>query len=236
MKKVKWIILIMFVILVVWLLNTDEMKNLTDENIYYFTEELREQVGYSMLWITIPLAILQGVVTAFPFILILIIHISLFGLVQGIFFSWIGSLIGALVCFVLSRYFFDEVTHKLWDERKKNHQKWRPFIDLYGVWAIILLRSIPVIPSNVISIMAALSPIGIKAYFWSTVVGNKSMIWLLTLISSPVTFPGRDISIYLISYFIFCFVLVFILFHQHRMSKRKKKEEILILNNQDVSQ
>ncbi|MGO4886550.1 TVP38/TMEM64 family protein [Anaerobacillus sp. MEB173] len=218
MKKEKWIIFVFLVIFIVGLLRIEEIQYLLDENIVYFTEDLRGKLGYRLLWITIPLAILQGVITVFPFFLIIIIHVSSFGLIEGFLFSWIGSFLGAIVCFILARYFSSDWTVRLWNRNKGNYQNWLPYINIYGVWVITLLRNIPIIPSNMISIMAALSPIGIKAFLWSSVIGNKSMVWLLTLLSSPIIAPDKDTTVYIF----FCSIILFLFYLQFRNFKQNK--------------
>jgi uncharacterized membrane protein YdjX (TVP38/TMEM64 family) len=63
-------------------------------------------------------------------------------------------------------------------------------------------------PSNLISIAAAFSPINFRSYLISTILGNISMIWLLSLLSAPLWISGPLFLPYLTAYIIFAAIVL----------------------------
>lgn len=160
--------------------------------------------GYSILLLTVPLSIVQGIFSLFPFASLMILHISSFGSAQGIFFSWLLGTVASIIAFVIFRYFFYEWFKRRMEGRLARYGKWQKYMDIHGGWVVILLRSIPIIPNNVISFMAAISPIRPKHYMWSTAIGMFSNIWLLGLIGTTLTVSVKNIAAAWILYMVFC--------------------------------
>ncbi len=178
--------IIMVVILFILLIQSPWFKNLLtieEEDL----KLLRENMGYQLLLLTIPLGILQGVVTIFPFATIVVLHIWGFGLVQGLFYSWLAALLGSLVCFLLARHFLQDWSQKILEKNKEKYKRAVGYIERYGFWGLIVLRTFPFMPSNLISIIGSLSPIPFKLYFWSSFIGNIPMVIIQAALSSPIT-------------------------------------------------
>lgn len=68
--------------------------------------EWTELTGHLLLIVTIPLGIVQGVFSIFPFATLFFLHVSTFGMKQGFLLSWLIGSLASLVSFVLSRYLF----------------------------------------------------------------------------------------------------------------------------------
>lgn len=91
----------------------------------------------------------------------------------------------------------------------KRYDKWQRYLDRYGIWTLVLLRTIPIVPSNVINFMAAVSPIKASSYIWGTVLGNLSFIWLFGTIGSSLVVPREEWNGFLAWYavlLLFCWV------------------------------
>ncbi|XEC95448.1 TVP38/TMEM64 family protein [Paenibacillus tarimensis] len=183
--------------------------------------EMTHLHGYYLLLVTVPLTILQGIITVFPFATLLLLHVTTFGIVQGLLISWAAGTLASVVCFVLSRTVIEAWIYKKFEDRLAKYGKWQRHMDNYGVWVVILLRSIPFVPNNIISIMAAISRIRFQAYLWSTAVGTFSQIWLFGLLGTTVIFPNLDIRKGWIAYIGFCTILF--LFFLLRLKKDRRK-------------
>ncbi|WP_280771902.1 TVP38/TMEM64 family protein [Salipaludibacillus daqingensis] len=209
MKKTAMILLISTSLLLV-IFNWEWVMQLREENLSYFTDELFPELGYRILLITIPLMMIQNVITIFPIIILIMVHFISFGMIFGFLFSLIGTSLGALLCFWITRTVSEKTIQKYW---KRKEEKLSYILDLlssYGVFMIVFLRSIPIMPSNLISIAAGVSPINDRAYAWSTLLGNISMVWLLSLLSGPLWINENQYFGYLVGYVIFSlFVLLF---------------------------
>ncbi|WP_020618668.1 TVP38/TMEM64 family protein [Paenibacillus daejeonensis] len=167
--------------------------------------------GYSLLLVTFPLALIQGIITIFPFATLLLLHVTSFGWFEGMMISWAAGTMASVACFYLSRTLLSNWIDRRFGERLLKYRKWQTRMNNYGVWVVILLRSLPFVPSNIVSIMAAVSPLKPLAYIWSTTVGMFSQVWLFMLLTAEVIFPEKEIRPMWMGYITFCGVLVLIL-------------------------
>jgi len=205
--KRKWIYISIFIILLFVLYKFSGVEQIITDKIFLFID-INKEYGYLLLLVTIPLSILQGIITFFPIITMITFHILVFGLWEGILYSLIASFLGSILCFLLGRYLFRDWSEKLWEKRQSKYQKWEKYFKQYGMWTIILLRTVPLMPSNMISLMAALSPINFRSYLWSSVYGNLSMVWLYSIFSLSLTLDeGSPLIIGYIIYLIILFAI-----------------------------
>jgi uncharacterized membrane protein YdjX (TVP38/TMEM64 family) len=164
--------------------------------------------GADILLVTIPLAILQGFLGLFPFALLITLHVSALGIVSGLLASWIAGTTAAIVVYGVCKYLFADWFHRKWWHKLQRYEKWQRAFDHYGIWAIIFLRTVPVMPNNLISFMSAVSPIRISSYIWSSILGNMSHIWLIGIFSSAILFPDIEQWKLIVSYAAFCLILL----------------------------
>ncbi|MCD8509514.1 MAG: VTT domain-containing protein [Bacillus sp. (in: Bacteria)] len=191
------------------------------EDIQYFTEGALNELGYRLLLITFPLMLLQGIITIFPILILIVIHFISFGLLQGFIVNLLGTTASALLCFWLTRSFGGVWVERFWEKRKAKLTRILNGIQNYGILIIVVLRSTPFLPSNLISIAAALSPIKANPYIWSTIWGNISMIWLLSLLSAPLWIDSSLFWPYLWTYAIYLAVVFSYYGFRYRYSNRE---------------
>lgn len=204
MKRLIVFIIIIFLFFIV--LQNEELQQILDsEN--FLESKSTEDATYDLLWLTMPLFIIQGVITSFPFLILLILHVALFGIFEGIVLSWIGTFLGSMVCFYLGRYFFHGYFTLIWSRYFKRYRNWIEWASKYGMWGIIVLRHLPFMPSNIISLIGAFSPIPHKAYLWSSILGNLSMVWLYALFSVGIA-NSTDLLPYLLGYLVYLICLI----------------------------
>lgn len=198
-----------------------------NEWIQHITEwfvEITQLDGFSILLLTIPLAIIQGVFGIFPFATLLMLHLSVLGIAKGLFASWIVGTVAGMVVYLLCEYFLADWFNRKWFKKIKKYHKWQESIDRYGVWAVIFLRTIPIIPNNVISFMSAISKMKNISYAWANMVGNLSSIWLFGILSAPIVFPGVNLSKLIVPYVVFLFILMVAFIIRHRKMTKKERE------------
>ncbi|TMW73343.1 TVP38/TMEM64 family protein [Alteribacter natronophilus] len=219
----KWLLLISILAALVLLWQTDFIKAARNSDTAFFTETLFSQWGMFLPLVTIPLLVIQNIFTLFPVLIIIIVHNLAFGFAGGALISFTGTLAGALACFYLVRYFNVGFIRKIQEKHEQKFERYYRWISRYGVMMIILLRSIPVFPSNIISAAAAFTPIRSGAYFWSCVFGNLSMVWLLSLLSAPV-WAGEEhaslVSWLFAGYVLYCAGLL-VFFIRQEVERRK---------------
>lgn len=194
------------------------------EQITAWLLEATQLSGYGILVITLPLGLAQGIFGVFPFATLVMLHISALGVTQGLFASWIvGTAAGMIVYWLCKSTFTDWISRK-WMYKLEKYEKWQRSLERYGVWAVIFLRTIPIMPNNLISFMAAISKLNMRSYAWSNAVGNLSSIWLFGILSASIVFPNMDLRQLIFSYVLFLIVLLTVFFiRQRHMRKSERK-------------
>lgn len=183
--------------------------------------------GYYVLLATFPLTLIQGILGLFPYSILILLNISSMGLISGLLASWISSIIVANIVFHGCRSFFADWFSRKIKKKEGRFEKWQRYFELYGVWTLILLRTIPIIPNNAISLMAAVSTMKSIPYFISTVIGNLSQIWLYGIISWTILMPNQDRSLSIWLYVSFCLILI-IVFFLDQFKQRKKGTNVKV--------
>ncbi|WP_019908639.1 TVP38/TMEM64 family protein [Paenibacillus sp. HW567] len=188
------------------------------ETINAWIDWLLQTLGLSgpyILFVTVPLALLQSLFGFFPLAALIVLHVSVFDVIGGMLISWLASNLGAvLMYFLFRRYLFNWFDRK-WRSKLKRYDKWQRYLDRYGIWTLVLLRTVPIIPSNIINFMSAVSPIKASAFIWGTVLGNLSYIWLFGTISSTLIVPREEWDGYLTWYGVFIVILIGIFIRRH---------------------
>ena len=189
--------------------------------------------GPFMLLLTAPLAFVQGIFGIFPFTTLILLNISSLGLVPGLVSSWLIGTASAIVVFLIFRRFFFGRLRNKWGQQLQRYEKWQYYIDTYGVWTIILLRTLPIVPNNLITFMAAISPIKLSSYIWSSILGNLSHIWLFGMISYSIIMPEVNVKNLWYMYFACCVLLtlIFVARNAKTFKKFRKKEADLRYGN-----
>lgn len=186
--------------------------------------EVTQFDGFDILIITIPLALIQGIVGFFPFATLVMLHISVLGIVDGLVASWFVGSVAGLAVYLICKFFFSDWFNRRWLSKLKKYEKWQKSLDRYGVWAVIFLRTIPIMPNNLISFMSAISNLKTSSYTWANIVGNLSSIWLFGILSASIVFPGMDLRWLILSYALFLLALILVFVIRQRRMLRKERE------------
>lgn len=179
--------------------------------------------GFYVLLLTVPLAVIQGFFGIFPFSTLIFLQISALGLVNGLITSWLVGIAASLAVYYACKYLFADWFDRKMKAKAGRYEKWQNYFMKYGVWSIIFLRTLPIMPNNVISFMASLSKISNRAYLVSSLVGVMSHIWLFGIVSSSILFPDTDIHVLIGSYIAFCLVLSVIFAAQLLVERRRTR-------------
>ncbi|WP_040948775.1 TVP38/TMEM64 family protein [Gorillibacterium massiliense] len=178
--------------------------------------------GPSVLLLTIPLAIIQGLFGVFPFATLVFIHIAVMNVTAGLLSSWLAGTVASIVVYFICRFFFADWINRKFAKGLAKYGKWQHYIDKYGVWAIIFLRTVPIVPNNVISFMSAISNIKLVPYIWSNILGNLSSILLFGILSLSVVQTDVNITVFIVLYAIFLMILIAIFFIRQHVVSRKQ--------------
>lgn len=183
--------------------------------------------GYEILILTLPLGIIQGIFGLFPFATLVLLQVSMLGVRDGLAASWFVGTVSAIVVYYLCRSTFADWFHRKWLHRLQKYEKWERYLEQFGGWGIIFLRTIPVMPNNLISFVAAVTKMKPGTYTWSNIVGNLSHIWLFGIISASIVFPDTDIWLLTSSYILFCLLLIGMFIYGQRRKKREVRKKMI---------
>ena len=129
-----------------------------------------------------------------------------------------------MAVFSISRSTFADWFERRWLGKLQKYQKWQHSMQLYGGWAMVFLRTIPIMPNNLISFSAAIIKMKPRDYLWSNIVGNLSHIWLFGILSAAVLFPGTDVRILIVGYAVFLLVLLAVFIYRYFTHYRHQRK------------
>ena len=125
---------------------------------------------YAML-VSIMIVIFINVVAVLPNIFLLAANGIIFGIIPGTIISWLAESIGVIISFFIMRYFGQDGATAL-IRRSNMLKKVDDYSGKNGFKIMIIARSIPFIPSGLITALAALSEISARDYILATLLGK----------------------------------------------------------------
>ena len=141
-----------------------------------FVEHLRS-LGNSAMWVSMALIIVINIVGVLPNIFIPTANGVIFGMFAGTLISWIGECVGAAIGFFLLRYLFWDYAHRIISSSKSLH-----YLDHLnsnrGFKIMLFARSIPYMPSGLVTAFGAVSNMRFRDYIVATVIGKLPSVWL----------------------------------------------------------
>ncbi len=105
----------------------------------------------------------------------------IFGHLYGLFLTTIGTTLSAMITFGLSRYLFRDYVKKSLSGRYAGIGE---RFDKNGIFVIMAIRLIPVIPFDAVGYLAGVSNIGFTEYMIGTVLGELPGAFVLTMLGS----------------------------------------------------
>ncbi len=193
----------------------------------WFTEENIQALAthYRALGplIGILLPFLEALLPFLPLVVIVVANVSSYGLWFGFLLSWIGTVLGSYVVFLIVRKFGRHPKLKRFIE-KENVQKLIKFVDMRGLSPLFILLCFPFTPSVLVNIVAGLSNIKKKYYLFVLLAGKFVMVLSISLL-------GYDIASYFTNPIKLIFVVIAIILLwliskavEKRLNKRVEKD------------
>ncbi|WP_053073818.1 VTT domain-containing protein [Bacillus sp. LL01] len=200
----------------IWVVQTEWFSIFKSGDIEQIQLFLREEI-FSILLITFLLMSIQNLFTLIPIVGIIVINIALFGFVYGYLWSLATSVVGAMMAFIVFRYWFQSLLiHKV---KKGYIEK----LEKNGFLFVLLLRVVPFIPSSFINLAGGVSSIRLTPFLTATFLGNALYLLLLSFIANGLL--SEKIEGYLLIALLFAFIPSFFLY-------RYMKRKVAMLENQ----
>ncbi|EJD81313.1 TVP38/TMEM64 family protein [Staphylococcus epidermidis] len=134
--------------------------------------------GFIMLY-------LRAIVPVLPLTLYVVLLIHAYGLFPGIIISWLGIVSGTFTVFLICKKFVNTIRMKKLKSRK-SVQRLISFIDRQGLIPLFVLLCFPFTPNTLINIIAILSHIKIKYYFFVLVISKLISITILGVMGKEI--------------------------------------------------
>jgi uncharacterized membrane protein YdjX (TVP38/TMEM64 family) len=118
--------------------------------------------------ISIGLMVGQAVIAPLPMNAVTITNALVFGPIWGSVLSWFSTVLGASLCFYLSKTFGKPFAHKVVGNSVEKAER---FFQKYGMHAMFLVRIMPFVPFDAISYGAPLVGVPFSRFLLATAVG-----------------------------------------------------------------
>ncbi|QGQ44846.1 TVP38/TMEM64 family protein [Metabacillus sediminilitoris] len=194
--------------------------------VYYYRAFLFRWLNdsdFSQIPLMFFLSVVLSVVPIIPFSVFAGMMGAKYGIWIGSMINWFGSVGGAIIFFVLARYFFIH-------EFEQYVIRYKAFKNLNGIInrspfiTVLLTRLIYVIPPLVINIYSGLSTMSFKTYFFSTAIGQVPAMIVYAYLGNQL-FTSFQTFVQVLALYI-AFILV-VLFLYRRWLKGKKSKVAL---------
>ncbi|PGS05219.1 MULTISPECIES: TVP38/TMEM64 family protein [Bacillus] len=156
----------------------------------YFSAENMDQLVASyralgpLLGIGLPMV--EALIPALPLILFVMANAVAFGFWLGFLYSWLGSVLGALIVFSVIRRFGRSRFFSFVNKHPKV-RKAMGWIERKGFAPIFILFCFPFTPSALINVVAGLSRISRRQFVLALALGKLVMILILSYIGHDLT-------------------------------------------------
>lgn len=143
------------------------------------------------------LIILEAFLPILPLFVIVILNINSYGIVVGFLTSYLASVTGSFLVFIVVRFLFRDRAQRYIHRREKLERLLR-FVDERGFTFAFIMLALPFTPTSVVNVIAALSNMRARVYLLILVVAKFIMIASMSLVGYDIVgffgSPGRLIT------------------------------------------
>ncbi|MGX7199962.1 TVP38/TMEM64 family protein [Enterococcus nangangensis] len=125
-----------------------------------------QQFGDKAVFIFILVQLTQPIVPLLPGGISTVVGMIMFGNLPGLFYSYIGGVIGEVLLFMLVRKYGNSFAQLILSDR--NYQKFENQLSLHekGIKKLLIVSFlVPFLPDDIICLVAGISPMKFKTYF-----------------------------------------------------------------------
>lgn len=186
-RPVKWLILAAVMVaagLILWWASGGQLW----WELFSDRERLRQTVSSAGAWapaVFVLLLVVQAVLAPLPAPAVATAGGYLFGILQGFVLTWLGALLGGILCFVLSRAF-----GRGFVERSTRLKGFDRYVQEHGAIAIFVLRLVPIISFDAISYAAGLTGLSFWRFLIATALGMAPGTFVFVYLGSAEPGPG----------------------------------------------
>jgi uncharacterized membrane protein YdjX (TVP38/TMEM64 family) len=228
--KIVFAITLLMTFFLLFILNRDLFHLILDGDIETIRSYFEDNLLKAYL-IMLVIMVIQNSFTIIPLILVITINIALFGIWFGFLWSWLTSIIAAVLVFISVRYLFkDRLLSRFRSENLT-------MIEEKGYTYVFQARIFPFVPTSLINILAGVTAIRFRHFLFGTMLGNFLFFIVLALI--PAGILSVNLNEYEMGMILFLCITLFLAIrkiyrnkkssHQHiEETNQTKKEDVLL--------
>ncbi|MBC9785195.1 TVP38/TMEM64 family protein [Heliobacterium chlorum] len=148
-------------------------------------------LGWEAWLISFLIVVLQNFLGFLPSIFMSALLAGVFGIGPAFFISWGGEVVGALVAFILFRYYGRSYAAQ-WMQKREKLSRLDAWTAQHGFMSMFLIRVAPMVPSGAVNFAAALSSISFSAFFWGTFFGKIPSIFFEVVLGNDIWDPAGN--------------------------------------------
>jgi uncharacterized membrane protein YdjX (TVP38/TMEM64 family) len=161
-------------------------------DIVALSEYLRSFGPWSIV-VTLALFTVMTFTIVFPFMILSGAAGIIYGLFWGVIISWMGEVIGAVIMFVFSRYFFRSFI-AAWINKSSYLKQVDDYSAVNGFKALLIARLLPLAPSGIITAVASISKMSFMDFFLATLIGKLPPVVIKVLLGHDIVFAGENMT------------------------------------------
>ncbi|WP_101731346.1 TVP38/TMEM64 family protein [Niallia sp. JL1B1071] len=198
---------------------TDILQAIRQGEIDSVTSVFKDNISYALI-VSLFIMIIQNSFTVIPLILVITLNFYSFGFFYGFLWSWLSSVIAAMIIFLAIRFWFQDFVHS----KVKNHQDMLDKIEHKGMRYVIYGRVFPFFPTSILNIIAGVSNISLRPFTIGTAIGNFFYFFVLALI--PYGVFSTNINPLALIIIVLLITGIFYYFNRRKPSFMEKVKEI----------
>lgn len=169
------------------------------------------------------LPLLEAFLPFLPLVVFVIANSMAYGLLKGFLFSWLGSVGGAILVFVILRKLGQKRFFRFLRQNKQV-KKVMVWFERHGFGPLFLLMCFPFSPSAIINAVAALSKIKKQQFILAVLLGKAVMIFTISYVGEGImSFAKQPVKTIVVG---ICILLFWILgkFIEKRIQKNAEQK------------
>lgn len=142
------------------------------------------------------LIILESVLPMLPLSVFITLNMVSFGSFFGFLISWLSTIVGCMLSFMLFRHFFSDKLYRF--IKKKEQDRFANImktVSNINFSNLVILIAIPFSPAFLINIAGGLSKIKIEKFFLATMIGKMVMVYFWGYIGTTLLESLTDIMV-----------------------------------------
>lgn len=138
--------------------------------------------------------ILESMIPVLPLAVFIALNMILFGNLAGFIMSWVSTIIGCIIMFIVSRKYFSN----FFDRKTKKSKKVRNLMNIINKMdfsTLVIISALPFTPAFLINIAAGLSKMSYKKFVMSILISKIAVIYFWGYIGTTFLDSLSDISV-----------------------------------------